>query len=107
MRRTTGCNLTQNRPYQRITARPAAICVRGCLTGDRRRTRVGYRSRLHEGFVVLGEPLEDSPDVLLIVRDSGPDEVARRIEDDPWASLDLLTISPISKWQLRMGALPE
>jgi uncharacterized protein YciI len=59
-----------------------------------------------EGFIVLGGPLEDTPDVLLIVHASGPDEIRKRLQDDPWTSRDLLRISRISPWALRLGSLP-
>jgi hypothetical protein len=66
-----------------------------------------FMNGLHrEGFIVLGGPLEDTPDVLLIARASGSDEIAKRLQDDPWTPLDLLRISRISPWTLRLGALP-
>jgi len=48
-----------------------------------------------EGFVVLGGPLEDTADVLLIVRASTPDEVIERLAADPWTGHDLLRIGRI------------
>ena len=66
-----------------------------------------FMNGLHrEGFIVLGGPLKDTPDVLLIVRASSADEIARRLEDDPWTSGNLLRISQISQWTLRLGSLP-
>ncbi len=59
-----------------------------------------------EGFVALGGPLEGTPDVLLIVRAGSPDEIVQRLRDDPWTGRDLLRISRISEWTLRLGALP-
>jgi uncharacterized protein YciI len=59
-----------------------------------------------EGFIILGGPLEDTSDVLLIVRASSADEAAARLQDDPWTSGDLLRISRISHWTLRLGSLP-
>ncbi len=58
------------------------------------------------GFVVLGGPLEDTPDVLLIVRAGTPDEIIKRLADDPWTLHDLLRMSRISQWTLRLGSLP-
>jgi uncharacterized protein YciI len=60
-----------------------------------------------EGFIVLGGPLEDTPDVLLIFRASGAEEIRRRLQDDPWTSRDFLRIRRISPWTLRLGFLPE
>ena len=57
------------------------------------------------GFVVLGGPLNDTPDVLLIVRASTPEEIIERFATDPWTAQDLLRISRISPWTLRLGSL--
>jgi len=59
-----------------------------------------------EGFVVLGGPLEDTPDVLLIVRANTADEVIERLAADPWTGQDRLRISRIIPWTLRLGSLP-
>ncbi|MGP0074009.1 MAG: hypothetical protein ACLPWF_19015 [Bryobacteraceae bacterium] len=59
-----------------------------------------------EGFIVLGGPLEGTPDVLLIFRASEPEEIRKRLQDDPWTTRNLLRISRISPWTLRLGSLP-
>jgi hypothetical protein len=59
-----------------------------------------------EGFIVLGGPLEDTPDVLLIFRANGAEEIRKRLHDDPWTSRNLLRISRISPWTIRLGSLP-
>lgn len=59
-----------------------------------------------EGFIVLGGPLEGTRDVLLIVRANTPDEINDRFRDDPWTSQDLLRISRIAPWTVRLGSLP-
>lgn len=58
-----------------------------------------------EGFVLLGGPLEE-PDVLLIVRANSAQEITERLADDPWHRMDLLRITRIAPWTLRLGALP-
>jgi uncharacterized protein YciI len=58
-----------------------------------------------EGFIVLGGPLENTPDVLLIVRASNADEIIERLAADPWTVQDLLRIGRISPWKVRLGAL--
>ena len=58
------------------------------------------------GFVLLAGPLEGSSDVLLIVRAAGPEEIASRFCRDPWSVKDLLRVSRISPWRLRLGTLP-
>lgn len=57
------------------------------------------------GFVVLGGPLEGTPDALLIVRATTPDEILERLRDDPWTRRDLLRVTRIAPWTLRLGAL--
>lgn len=59
-----------------------------------------------DGFVVLGGPLEGTPDVLLIVRAATSDEIIDRLQGDPWTSRDLLRAGRISPWRLRLGSLP-
>ncbi len=61
---------------------------------------------VREGFVVLGGPLEDTSDVLLIVRAGTADEVVNRLSEDPWTAPDLLRVSKVMPWTLRLGALP-
>ena len=58
-----------------------------------------------EGFVILGGPLEGTSDVLLVVRATTPDEVRSRLAEDPWAGKDLLRITRIAPWTLRLGSL--
>jgi uncharacterized protein YciI len=58
-----------------------------------------------EGSIVLGGPLEDTPDVLLIFRADSADEIRQRLRDDPWTRRDLLRISRIAPWTLRLGSL--
>jgi uncharacterized protein YciI len=60
-----------------------------------------------EGFVVLGGPLEGTADVLLIVRAGGPDEIRRRLAEDPWARNDLLRVTRVVPWTLRLGSLDD
>ena len=60
-----------------------------------------------DGFVMLGGPLDGTPDVLLVIRASTPDEIIDRLQGDPWTSLALLRISRITPWTLRLGSLPQ
>jgi len=69
---------------------------------------VFMNSLAREGFVVLGGPLEGTTDVLLIVRAGSAEEIRSRLADDPWTRSDLLRISRIAPWTLRLGSLaPE
>jgi uncharacterized protein YciI len=58
------------------------------------------------GFVVIGGPLEGTPDVLLVIRANTPEEIIDRLSQDPWTSRDLLRVSRIAPWTLRLGSLP-
>ena len=58
-----------------------------------------------EGFVVLGGPLEGTSDVLLIVRATTPEEVRVRLSADPWTASNLLRITRVAPWTLRLGSL--
>jgi hypothetical protein len=57
------------------------------------------------GFVILGGPVGDDGRVLLIVRADGKDEIHATLAEDPWSE-DLLLISSIEPWTLRLGELP-
>ena len=65
-----------------------------------------FMDALHaEGFVALAGPLEGTRDFLLIIRASDPDEIASRLERDPWSGQDMLRITRITPWTLRLGSL--
>ena len=67
-----------------------------------------FMNDLHaKGAIVLGGPLEGTADVLLIMSAETAEEAARYLQDDPWTSLNLLTIKEVSPWTLRLGALPD
>ncbi len=58
-----------------------------------------------EGFVLLGGPLEGTPDVLLIVRANGAEQIRSRLSGDSWTRKDLLRITQVVPWTLRLGSL--
>ena len=65
-----------------------------------------FMNALHaEGFVLLGGPLEGTPDVLLIIRAENAEEIRSRLEADCWTSNGLLTIKQIVPWTLRLGKI--
>ena len=59
-----------------------------------------------EGFVVLGGPLKGTDDVLLIFRATSSGEIVDRLSADPWHRRDLLRVSRVTPWDLRLGSLP-
>jgi uncharacterized protein YciI len=60
---------------------------------------------LAEGFIVLGGPLEGTPDVLLIVRAEDETEVTARLAPDAWMLNGFLQRRWIAPWTLRLGDL--
>jgi uncharacterized protein YciI len=60
-----------------------------------------------EGVVVLGGPLEGTPDVLLIMRGQDEEEIWARLAGDPWYRNDHLRLSRIVPWTLRLGSLEQ
>jgi hypothetical protein len=49
-----------------------------------------------DGFVILGGPLEETSEVL---------EIRARLAEDPWARNDLLRVTRVVPWTLRLGSL--
>ena len=58
-----------------------------------------------DGFVVLAGPLESTSEALIIVRANSPDEVQRRLADDPWTKTGMLETTKVAEWTLRIGTL--
>jgi uncharacterized protein YciI len=58
-----------------------------------------------EGFILLGGPLEGTNEVLLLIRATSADEIVESLSADPWSSRDILRISRIMSWTLRLGSL--
>jgi uncharacterized protein YciI len=59
-----------------------------------------------EGSVILGGPLEGTSDVLLVMKAGSPDEVRARLATDPWTIQNLLQVTRVAPWTLRLGSLP-
>lgn len=58
-----------------------------------------------EGFVLLGGPLEGTPDVLLIIRAENVEEIHSRLAADCWTRNGLLSFTQIVPWTLRLGKI--
>jgi hypothetical protein len=64
-----------------------------------------FMNALHrDGFIMLGGPLDGTPDVLLIARAADEDEI-RGLAEDCWTRGGLLAIKQIVPWALRLGKL--
>lgn len=53
-----------------------------------------------DGFVVLGGPVGDGEQALLVVEASGEREIQTRLIGDPWAAMDLLRIGAVQRWTI-------
>lgn len=58
---------------------------------------------VHEGFVILGGPLDDGQYVLLIIAAQSEQEIVARLAADPWAPLGLRPIARIERWEILLG----
>ena len=72
------------------------------------RTHADFMSALEaEGFLLLGGPLVGTSEVLLIIRASDEETIQARLAADCWAVKDLLRVTRIVPWNLRLGSLPQ
>jgi uncharacterized protein YciI len=60
----------------------------------------------HDGFVVLGGPIAGTREVLLVMRARDEEEIQDRLSEDPWSRGQLLAVSEIREWTLRLGSIP-
>jgi uncharacterized protein YciI len=51
-----------------------------------------------EGFVVLGGPLGDGAEVLLVIDADGEETVRARLALDPWTKAGLLQLKSVEPW---------
>ena len=65
-----------------------------------------FMTALHEeGFALLAGPLEADREALIICCADSPQEVERRLSDDPWTANGMLETVRVSRWDLRLGSL--
>lgn len=65
-----------------------------------------FMDRHHEaGTILLAGPLDDGPNVLIIVRAESADEVRKLLAEDVWTQSGLLETVSIEPWTLRLGSL--
>jgi uncharacterized protein YciI len=57
-----------------------------------------------EGAVLLAGPLENSSDVLIVMRAESPEVIEARLAEDIWTQNGMLATTRISPWILRIGA---
>jgi uncharacterized protein YciI len=59
---------------------------------------------VEDGFVVLGGPVGNGDEVLLIVRAESEAEIEAQLAEDPWLPMGVLAIAKIDRWQIWLGS---
>jgi uncharacterized protein YciI len=60
-----------------------------------------FMNRLAEsGFIILGGPVGDSGDVLLIIDATTEEKITSKLSEDPWSASRLLEIKSIQPWNI-------
>jgi uncharacterized protein YciI len=57
-----------------------------------------------EGFVVLGGPVGDGVRVVLVVDAESEAEIRRRLAEDPWMPMGILTVESVEPWEVLLRA---
>jgi uncharacterized protein YciI len=52
------------------------------------------------GFIVLGGPLGDGRDTLLIIDADSEEAIHARLAADPWTPMDLLRVAKVERWHV-------
>lgn len=53
-----------------------------------------------DGFILLGGPIDDGEHALLIIAAVDEAEVRQRLADDPWSSMDMLSVGTVKRWTI-------
>jgi uncharacterized protein YciI len=79
--------------------------LRGIREQDAFDKHAEFMDRLvSDGFVVLGGPLGDGEQALLIIEAGSETAVIERMAEDPWKSMGLLHVGEIRPWTVWLGA---
>jgi hypothetical protein len=57
-----------------------------------------------DGFVILGGPIGNGEEVLLVVEATDERQIRARLEEDPWISNGMLRIGAIRPWNVWLDA---
>ncbi len=55
-------------------------------------------------FILLGGPLSDSEDVLLIVEADDEQQIYETFNRDPWASAGILVVTSVKRWNVLLDS---
>jgi uncharacterized protein YciI len=53
-----------------------------------------------DGFVILGGPVGDGGEAMLVIDAAHEPDVSARLADDPWIVNGILTLGPIEPWTI-------
>jgi hypothetical protein len=99
--------MEMNRPFAVIRTRGPAWKPGPAL--EEQEDWTGHAKFMHglqvEDFVVLGGPLDGTPDVLLIICAENAKEIHSRLADDSWTRNGLLCIKQTAPWTVRLGKI--
>jgi hypothetical protein len=59
-----------------------------------------------DGFIILGGPVGEGENILLVVRAGSKDDIYGRLAADPWTPMNLLRVSSIEHWHIQLGEGP-
>lgn len=83
---------------------PAWDHARPMTEQDRWPEHAAFLNKLaDEGFVVLGGPIGNGHQILLVIDAESEAEIRARIDEDPWTPMNLLPISSVQPWQILLG----
>ena len=57
-------------------------------------------SLVDEGFIVLGGPIDEGEQALLVVDATNEAEVRRRLAADPWNPMGMLSVGTVQRWTI-------
>lgn len=57
-----------------------------------------------DGFVVLGGPVDESGDILLVVDAADEGEINTTLSRDPWSQSGIIEIKTIKRWTILLQA---
>jgi uncharacterized protein YciI len=55
------------------------------------------------GFVIMGGPIGEGEEVLLIVNAENEEAIHAQLAADPWTPMDLLRVRKVDRWHVLLG----
>lgn len=55
---------------------------------------------VEEGFIVLGGPLDDGENAMLVIATADETEARHRLDGDPWISMGMLHVETVRRWSI-------